>query len=99
MSYWYIRLYNINIILFFFIIKLGSYLDAETNLCTACHSTCFGCRGAGPNSCTECSGSFYLNVAIAACVTTCPSGYFANDKLHSCDSKKNKIFKKNKDKI
>jgi hypothetical protein len=51
-----------------------NYAGAGPNLCLACDASCAACTGS-PTPCSLCNATYYLY--NAACLSTCPSGYFA----------------------
>ncbi|KAI9537096.1 hypothetical protein NQZ68_028225, partial [Dissostichus eleginoides] len=63
------------------------YIRGNFEVSSGCHSSCEGCSGAGPLSCTSCpSGSVLLPSGL--CAPECPLGYYDNGHkiCQVCDS-------------
>uniref|UniRef100_A0A8C4Z636 Fraser extracellular matrix complex subunit 1 n=1 Tax=Gadus morhua TaxID=8049 RepID=A0A8C4Z636_GADMO len=54
--------------------------------CRRCHSSCEGCRGPDPKSCTSCPAGHFL-ITSGVCASACPVGYYDNGHrvCQACD--------------
>ncbi|XP_059921872.1 extracellular matrix protein FRAS1 isoform X2 [Gadus macrocephalus] len=54
--------------------------------CRRCHSSCEGCRGPDPKSCTSCPAGHFL-MTSGVCASACPVGYYDNGHrvCQACD--------------
>jgi len=52
----------------------GTFANSAVNMCSSCNSSCSSCSNS--SNCSSCASGFYLNIALAQCVSTCPNGTF-----------------------
>ena len=73
--------------------SVGYWADPISNTCSPCYeytsaapndNTCVSCSGSGPNNCTACNSTTFLDQTTNTCTINCPAGYYGDTTTNIC---------------